>query len=67
MNKLDQIKTLADRIDGPLPHRFDPDQDRTLFRFEMTISERNLIADALTVLYGTEHRSVSSHDRGETQ
>lgn len=58
MSKLDQIRALADKVDGPLPRRKDGN-GFDIHRLEMTNVERNLIADALTVLYGVERSSLT--------
>jgi len=52
MSRLDQIKALADKVDGELMILHN---NRVCL--ELTRMERNLIADALTVLYGVEHRA----------
>lgn len=65
MNKLEQIRALADKVDGDLPSRKEGVQ--TIVRLELTRVERNLIADALMVLYGVESRAALSSTERETQ
>jgi hypothetical protein len=58
MNKLDQIRSLDDRINNDMSMR--KDGQRELFLLELTKAERNLIADALNVLYGYEAKYTHS-------
>lgn len=66
MDKLNQIMALADKVDGTLPK----------YILTLTITERNIIADALTVLYGVEkntnnkdnlHKALDNHFSSKTK
>jgi hypothetical protein len=52
VSSLEQIKALADRVDGDLPTHVDPLSGFQMYRLAMTRVERGILADALTVLYG---------------
>lgn len=51
--KMEQIDALEAKVSGHLPSAR-KDSGRELVLLELTHTERNLIADALMVLYGTE-------------